>query len=213
MRQALLRGIRPVSVRLNAPLKYHELSEEDHGVWMTDLPEELNQIAEMIWNVEPEGRVLVGGLGLGIVAKMVSEMEHVSDVVVVEKDQDVIRLCADKRAYDVVCEDIAYYLKNHDRAFDSYLLDTWAGTNEGTWWDEVFPLRRTIRNRFGRNPVIHCWAEDIMLGQVRTAIALGQRNWKYEGLPGKMTPRERERFLADVGLPSWEKKYGHLYPK
>ena len=57
---------------------------------MTDLPEELNQIEEMLYHVKPQGRVLVGGLGLGIVAKRLTEIIGVKQVVVVEKAKEII---------------------------------------------------------------------------------------------------------------------------
>src|SRR6185295_9754893 len=63
-RQALLRGISPVIVTLSEPVRIHELHDDEHGLWMTDLPEELNQIGEMLETVQPRGDILVGGLGL-----------------------------------------------------------------------------------------------------------------------------------------------------
>jgi hypothetical protein len=127
-RQAFLRGAPPVTAVLQEPLCIHSLSHEDHGMWMTDLPEELNQIAEMLSTVDPLGQVLVGGLGLGIVASLVAQRSFVDHVTVIEKDPDVIRLCA-RPGYTVIEADIQDYLKTSDR-FDYYLLDTWQGTNE-----------------------------------------------------------------------------------
>jgi hypothetical protein len=208
MRQAILRGMNPVKARLSSPLTIHEL-REGGSIWMTDLPEELNQIGEMLHDVQPHGRVLVGGLGLGIVAKMVSENQDVDEVIVVERNADVIKLCEDASAYEVVHSDIYKYMKKHKEPFDFYLLDTWAGTSENTWWTEVLPLRRTIRQRFGPKPVIHCWAEDIMIGQVKQVLCGPHRVWKYEGFP-LMSEVEVEIFLSSIGLPSWEKKYGKI---
>lgn len=73
----------------------------------------------------------------------------------------------------------------------------------------VHELRCTIRNRFGARPIVHCWAEDIMIGQIRRSLEGPHRFWKYKRLP-LMTPRQIERFLSDVGLPQWEKLYGGL---
>lgn len=207
-RQALLRGTRPTSgVVKEQPLRIHELIEDGHGMWMTDLPEELNQIAEMLHVVRPRGRVLVGGLGLGLVAANVAARRGVRDVFVVERSKDVIKLCR-AAGYRVGEDDIAAFLRWHVEPFDYYLLDTWCGTNEGAWWEEVLPLRRTIRQRWGRKPVIHCWAEDIMLGQILGSLTTKQPHWYYRELPMPMGKAEAARFVKDVGLPTWERRYG-----
>jgi hypothetical protein len=211
MRQAILRGITPVSARIKERMVVHELAHEDHGVWMTDLPEELNQIAELLQTVEPTGRVLIGGLGLGILAHAVSERWNVSDVVVIEKDRDVIELCGrENHKTEIVESDIVEYLRTTNEQFDYYLLDTWQGTNEGTWWSQVMPLRRIIRQRFGKKPVVHCWAEDIMQGQIFRSLTTKPPHWYYSGLPVPMKEYTARQFLRNVGLPSWEKRYGAI---
>ena len=213
MRQALLRGDIPVFAKLRSPLRIHELRDED-GIWMTDRPEELNQIAEMLATVKPHGHVLVGGLGLGIVAHIVSRLPAVQSTTVIERSADVVRLCAEqavigKGGYYVWTDDIRDYLARTDARYDFYLLDTWRGTNEGTWWTEVLPLRRVIRRRWGRyRPVVHCWAEDIMLGQITRSLMTAQPHWWMTYLPVPMTAAAARRFVQNVGTPAWERRYG-----
>jgi hypothetical protein len=208
MREAFTRGRNPLSVTLPRPLRVHELHEEDAGTWMTDAPQELNQIAEMLYEVQPTGEVLVGGLGLGVLASILVAREGVASVTVVERSSDVKRLCA-KRGYHVVLDDIDHYLRTHEEPYDFYLLDTWQGTNEGTWWEEVMPLRRIIRNRFGRRSVVHCWAEDMMLGQVcRSALNMAGRVWYYQVLAKDADEEEVAWFLGNVGTREWERRYG-----
>lgn len=208
MRQAFLRGASPVRGKTAQPLRVHELIEEGHGLWMTDLPEELNQIAEMLYDVRPQGRVLVGGLGLGIVATALLARPNVRDVLAIERSQDVVDLCR-QPGYRVHVGDLLQYLEGAEQEpFDYYLLDTWQGTNECTWFKEVLPLRRAIRRRHGKRPVVHCWAEDIMLGQILRSLEHARPHWYYSYLPTLMQPAERRWFVRNVGLPSWEKKYG-----
>jgi hypothetical protein len=212
-RQALLRGLTPVSAALKNPLRIHELHEEGLGLWMTDLPEELNQIAEMLQTVKPRGHVLIGGHGLGIVAKALLSRLGVSSVTVVERSWEVISLCR-APGYTVFCSDIVKAIQESDRCFDYYLLDTWCGTSETTWWTEVLPLRRIIRQRWGRKPKIHCWAEDIMWGQVGQALLRpNARHWRHKYLPTVMSAAEVTRFQTDAGLPTWEKRYAEKLDK
>ena len=219
-RQAFNRGIRPCVAVTEKPLTIHELHEDDHGVWMTDQPEELNQIYEMLHDVKPKGRVLVGGLGLGILTRLIIFRPGVTHVTTVELNQDVIELAAPKEnrsretsflRHSTVCSDIFAFLAGpqHEIPFDHYLLDTWGGTNESTWWGTVLPLRRAIRQRWGSKPKIHCWAEDIMWGQVeRSLLRPHARHWHHQNLPAVMSATEVRRFQLDAGLPAWEKKYG-----
>lgn len=208
-RQALLRGITPIVGVVEKPLRVHELVHDDYGVWMTDLPEELNQIAELMHDVDPSGSVLVSGLGLGIVAKTLAMRRGVTDVLVVERDRHVVKLCA-RKDYRVAVTDIGKYLLTTRERFDYYLLDTWQETGERTWWSQVMPLRRLIRQRCGAEPVVHCWAEDIMLGQIIRTLTTGIPHWHYAGLPMPMDEAEADRFVRDVGLPSWEARYGAI---
>src|SRR5438552_448534 len=97
MRSALLRGISAKFAKLSRNLRIHELHEEGHGLWMTDLPEELQQIAEAIEEFDPRGHVLVGGLGLGIIATILRDRPGIKSVTVVERNADIIRLCGPKK--------------------------------------------------------------------------------------------------------------------
>jgi hypothetical protein len=213
-RQAIFTGRCPAVGRLAAPRRVHVLSEDGVGTWMTDLPEELNQIAELLATTEPSGNVLVGGLGLGVLARLVADRPKVKTVTVIEASRDVIALCAGKPGgFQIVRSDIAKYLDASPVRYDYYLLDTWQGTNEATWWDTVMPLRRAIRRKHGARPKIWCWAEDIMRGQIGQSLtneynpANPRTHWYYRGLP-KMSVAEFHRFFDRVGLPTWEAAYG-----
>ncbi len=189
-----------------------------------------------MYDVRPQGRVLVGGLGLGIVAKRLTEIQGITEVTVVEKSKDVIRLCANG-AYKTIRSDIFDYITDPATIpYDYFLLDTWGGTNEATWWGTVMPLRRAIRNRWGSKPVVHAWAEDIMLGQVKQSLVIDQmkkdmlrlhnaeagkkkmtlqdcRTWFYKYFPVNITLAQVDWFLKHVGTVAWEKRYGEMIDK
>ena len=213
MREAITRNVRPAKVILKKPLVIHELCDKD-GVWMTDLPQELFQIEEALEVIQPTGRVLIGGLGLGIMALRCAQLG--ADVTVVEINSKVIKLCKEP-FYRVVNADIFTYLELADRdgdpPFDHYLMDTWRGTGEATWWSDVMPLRRLIRNIHGAVPQIHCCAEEQMQGQVGAQLRKPNRHWHYEHLPPSMSVDEVTWFFANIGLPEWEKRYGDAIPR
>ncbi len=212
MRQAVMRGIRPATALLKVPLIIHELRDKN-GIWMTDLPEELFQIEEALAVAKPEGRVLVAGLGLGIIAMRCVELDGVDGVTVVEIDKRVIKLCAKRDLYQVVHADIFTFLNRTVNPFDHYMLDIWRGTSESTWWSEVMPLRRLIRKIHGTKPKIHCWAEDIMQGQVGAKLRSPIRDWHYKEFPPSISRKEVAWFFKNIGLPAWEDRYGKFIRK
>jgi hypothetical protein len=217
LRNAIFTGRRPTSVMISkkTPLRIHRLKDDEHGCWMTDMPEELQQVEDFLHRAGPVvgKRVCVGGLGLGIVATRL--VQEGATVTVVERSFDIIKLVVPKRdaSYTIAHTDIAEYLERCD-PFDAYYLDTWQGTGEATWWDEVLPLRRIIGRRFGAVPV-HCWAENIMLGQVLNTIYNAFATERRTGLPrywhmAKLPDDTNvEEFLGPtIGTPAWEAKYG-----
>lgn len=212
MREAFMTGRRMCRVRVDQPLRVHLLVDEDNGVWMTDKPQELRQMWEFVEDADPRGRVFVGGLGLGLVATMLSRRGHL--VTVAERSANVIKLMGPhsaRESYKVVRASVEVYIAQRKTwPFETTYFDTWQATSEGTWWEDVLPLRRQLANKFGKLRVF-CWAEDQMLGQVRRVILSGARHWHYAGLPEDMAPAEVEWFLANVGLPEWEVLYGHIH--
>lgn len=219
MREAVTAGRPPVFVELSKPRRLHELYDADRGVWMTDDPRELRQMAEFIDDFPPPNMrqpVLVGGLGLAILPSILADAGL--RVVVVEREREIVELVQSQLDrfpnIEIVIDDIGRYLRTVERwPFQAAYLDTWQGTNEGTWWSEVFPLRRTIANRFGAHQRVACWAEPMMLGQIRRTLRLGNRTWHYSGLPLPMSSKAVDGFLTSVGSPHWERKYGKLYPR
>lgn len=141
---------------------------EDGSVWMTDLPCELVQMHDELAR-RVRGRVLVGGLGLGVLPRMLLNNPAVTSITVVERSADVVALVAptlDCERLSVVTQDI-HELGVERREYDFALLDTWAHTGEMTWTSEVVPLRRKfvplVRG-------VRCWHESVMLSQVARGI-------------------------------------------
>lgn len=214
MREAFLTGKRPMQAKLLEPIKITRLTEGG-VVWMSDLPIEVRQAQEIVAIAKPRGRVLVGGLGLGIWASLVAKRKTVTEVVVVEKSADVLRLVGPylpKKVTLVQDDFMEYVRKLVGWNFDCALVDVWRGTSEGEWWDTVFPLRRLIAQSFGRCSV-HCWAEDIMRGQIMRSLTTKPVHWYYQVPWMPLSEKEARLFLSTVGEQLWEKKYGGFYPE
>ena len=81
-RTALMGGQKVEHIKFDEETRWHELSEEDRGVWMTDYPIEQAQCDEQskgMW-----GNVLIGGLGLGYAAQHIAKDDQVDSITVVE---------------------------------------------------------------------------------------------------------------------------------
>jgi len=169
-------GQKSESVTFKAATIWHELSEKGQGVWMTDLPIEQRQMDELI--TKARGRVLVGGLGLGYAVVALSAMRSVEEIVVVERNPDIVALvwaatvakCRKGVPVSVVTEDLFDYLlwaTAKQERFDWGLFDIWQGDGETTFHQTVVPLRaaaaRVVRE-------LECWNEDVMRGQLMMGL-------------------------------------------
>jgi len=158
--------------------RWHELTEKGYGTWMTDYPIEQRQHDEML--IGAHGRVLVGGLGLGYAVVALARKPRVRHIVVVERSPSVIALVwnatilnvrsfRERCTLQVVCDDIHHYVDTTPSGhFDWAFFDTWQADGEATFHDTVVPLRRAARAK--RVPVVRCWNEDIMRGQLLNGL-------------------------------------------
>jgi hypothetical protein len=220
VREALLTGREPSRVKFDKPITVHELREGKDGLWIADVPIEVRQHREALAKMKPSGRVLVGGLGLGIAAAILAEDPAVTSVDVVELSREVAELCNPHHPkVNVIVADIHDFLEAQPKgeyAWNCAFIDTWRGTSEDTWWSEVLPLRRIIGRRFGPwiGQTVYYWAEDIMLGQVGFNLTKNTRvHWYYrECLHLPMTVTGARWFIQQAGTPIWERRYGSCYP-
>lgn len=180
MRAAILTGAKPIKLHLVSDWTVRELRNGD-GIVMSDHPHELAD--HYPFYKAACGNVLVGGLGLGYIAAKLSEKRIVKQITVVEKEADVIKLVAPfmSEKIAIIHGDLFEYLrKNPDiESFDCAYYDIWTGTNEGTWVDNVVPLRRLTAGRAPKLPV-WCWQEDTMRGQIR------QSCYSAAGIPERL---------------------------
>lgn len=182
-RNAIFSGRKPLSVKLDEPLTIHKLSSDDYGVWMSNHPQEICQMLPIV--EKAHGHVLIGGLGMGIVAYLIAQ-ERVDSVTVIEKDLDVIHLIKpilsqSRMSITITDGDIFAFCKHIKKGtFDFAFLDTWQGTGEFVWTGELVPLRRLISDKI---KTVYAWEEETMKSQVRQGLANAADidGWKWSG--------------------------------
>jgi hypothetical protein len=171
-RTRIMGGDNGGSVSWSRPTVWHELSEEGRGVWMTDLPIEQKQHYDALASFR-SGSVLIGGLGLGVAAGILTKREQIRRIVVVEKSADVCKLVgphAGRRGFllpknlTIVNADLFDYLAAGEERFDRAFYDIWQSDGEGTFFKTVVPLLKLSGPIVKRRPV--CWNENVMRGQL-----------------------------------------------
>lgn len=143
----------------------HQLFEGG-SLWMTDSPQEQELHKDVVKKCK--GNVLIGGLGLGYIAKMLSKKTSVEFVTVIEKEQDVIDLVWEHLGIEngvVIKMDLFDYLKKTKEKFDCAYYDIWAPTGEDILFTHVRPLKTLSKGIVPLNK-IYCWEEQTMLGQM-----------------------------------------------
>lgn len=148
--------------------RWHYLME-GRGVWMSDIPCEHAQMLAALKGMR--GRCLVGGLGLGLAATLLARSKAVSDIIVVEKQPEVIALVAKylPSRVTVVDADLFDYLERQAKigkpTFDNAFYDIWCSDGEATFFETVCPLIKASEGVCKRQP--RNWNEDVMRGQLQ----------------------------------------------
>lgn len=140
-------------------------------LWMSDTDAEkrdhMPACRQMV--IQVAKRVLINGLGLGMVLKAALSLDHVEHVDVVERDERVIKLIG------------AHYAKDprvHLHHADAYeQASRWpAGTRWDVGWSDIWPDATTdnlasmakLRRSYGRRMVWHdCWLREELVSMQR----------------------------------------------
>jgi len=176
------------SIEFAKPTRWHMLHENGQR-WMSDYPIEQAQHDRQLTGFR-SGSVLVGGLGLGYAATVLTLRPKVKRVVVVELAAPVVslveaatrtniaRLGGDPSKLEIVNADLFAYLKDRQAhrlrsgargfsggpEFTRAFYDIWTSDGEGTFFDTVLPLKAQSLGVVKHEPV--CWNEGVMRGQL-----------------------------------------------
>ena len=161
-RNWLMMGYKRLNVVYDCPRILYQLFKKGWLI-MSDSPQEMFLQYEAYKNAR--GRVLVGGLGLGLFATMIAEKKEVTEIVVVEINQDVIELCKPRnKKIKVIHDDIWKFIKTTKEKFDYAYIDIHSSTGCMEYIHTVLPMRKILKKRFPNMPV-DFWGEEEMKAQ------------------------------------------------
>jgi hypothetical protein len=137
--------------------------------WMSVTPFEINTMAPVIDNMR--GNVITLGLGLGYFASMVALKPEVSEVLVIEKNQQVIEIflkhiypnLENKEKIKIHHEDAFDYLRNNTRSFDHLFVDIHHTADDGL----PMYIRMKKIEKITRSGQWHYWLESSILSLFR----------------------------------------------
>lgn len=116
------------------------------------------------------GRVLIAGLGIGMIIHNILSKEDVTEVVVIEKYQDVIDLVEPKFAHPklkVICADIFEWTPPKEEKYDTIYFDIWADISIENL-DEIKILSNKFKRKVNReNPkhFMNSWMKEYLQKQ------------------------------------------------
>jgi hypothetical protein len=137
---------------------------------MSDTPMERKSNLNFIENAN--GRVLIAGLGLGMIILNILDKEEVTEVVVIEKYKDVIDLVEPKFTHPklkVICSDIFFWKPAKGEKFDTIYFDIWGDVSQGNL-EEMTELHNKFKSKLNRvNPksFMDSWMKSYLKRAVR----------------------------------------------
>lgn len=166
--------------RSTRPGWYTKLTDTRTGtLWMSDTDAERRDHAEAVcaMDFEKASRVLINGLGLGMVLAAALTYDHVTHIDVVEKDERVIKLIGPHYQTDprvnIIHTDAWDQMKQwpRDRRWDVGWTDIWPEINADNR-EEYMAMNRFYNRRCNWHG---CWAWDMVKREYRRSRAEDRR--------------------------------------
>lgn len=161
--------------------KYCRLSLKGEGLVMSDTFMERKSNSEFVENAR--GKVLIAGLGLGLVVRNILSKPEVFEIVIVEKNNDVIDLVGPKfrdPKLRIVNADIFEW--KTDEMFDTIYFDIWKDVDPGNLADV-----RVLHNRFKRKKLpggwMNSWMKEFLQKRRRQENRESRLSWWQTSFP------------------------------
>jgi len=162
-RNWLLMGYKQMKVMFESPRPLYKLLKDGQGLLMSDSPQEI--FLQYDAYKQAKGKVLIAGLGLGMSPTLFAEKKEVSEVIVVEIEKDIIKLCKPKnKKIRIVNDDIWKFLKETKEKFDFIYIDIHYSTGCMEYVHTVLPMKKILKERFP-NTSSCFWGEEEMESQ------------------------------------------------
>lgn len=136
---------------------YTKLQHANRGLIMSETPDEMRDHYQAVYNAR--GRVLLNGLGLGMVLAAILKREGVEQVTIIEIDADLIALvgphyAADKRV-EIINADAFEYKPPKGARYAAVWHDIWDGL-----CSDNLPEMTRLKRKYGRRCDWQgCWGE------------------------------------------------------
>lgn len=113
------------------------------------------------------GRVLIGGLGIGMIILAIQDKEDIDEIIVIEKNQEVIDLIQPQLKFNskvkIVKGDVFTY--EPEGKFNTIYMDIWYTIGSDIYEEEMKPLIKRYRKYLvskseDPNCWIDCWAKN-----------------------------------------------------
>lgn len=112
------------------------------------------------------GKVLIGGLGLGMIVLAIQDKPEVESIVVIEKYEEVIDLVGSQLPLNtkvkIINEDVFDYCPEND-AFNCIYMDIWSTINQDIYRNEMLELLEKYTEWLDftdKKPFCKCWCEE-----------------------------------------------------
>lgn len=134
------------------------------SVVMSDTEMEKRTNAAFVRNAH--GKVLIGGLGIGLILLAVQDKADVEKITVIEKRREVIDLMSNQLPLndkvDIVNADVFEYVPAEK--YNTIYMDIWNYINQDVYWEQMKPLISRYRKYLvpkseDENRYIDCWCK------------------------------------------------------
>lgn len=141
------------------------------------------------------GRVLVAGLGLGMVTHLLAELPDVTEVVVLENSLDVIELVKGTLPDKITVVHADVYTYAPTGQFDFIFFDIWPDFDREGIREDSIKLRRRYRKYLADGP------NNVMLSWTQSPVRPAPRKKRVLGAVGKRTgtPSNAHELPSDSG--------------
>ena len=158
-------------LKVKKPIPITNLQEKRNGkwqYWMVDDPPQ--QRAMEIYAAHAHGRVLVAGLGLGLILHELAKNPRVNSVVVLEKSPEVMELMLSNIQYlfepkkgeplfVVTNEDFYEFIENDTGGWDTIIVDLWVSNSADEkmriFYQEILPLHFMLSQKYPASEITY----------------------------------------------------------